>query len=112
MSNGDAIRRAAEERYASGQDIWENADRWNERKKAGIELFCRRTLNSIGDDVRVLNAGAGSHPYDWLPPQTVNLDRFSEQVERLPNAVVGELEKAHSPGYRCASDLRAAGMEQ
>ena len=92
MDAGAEIRRAAEERYASGNDIWAEADSWNDYKRAGIERFCRPLLTNVGANARILNAGAGSHRYDWIPDQAINLDRFAAQADKLPNAVAGDLE--------------------
>lgn len=91
-SEGDEIRDAAQERYASGSAVWSQSDKWNWIKRAGIESFCRSALEDLPSDAAVLNAGAGSQLYDWMPDQAINLDRFAEQVRQLPNPVVAELE--------------------
>lgn len=91
-SEGDEIRHAAQERYASGGAVWSQSDKWNWIKKASIESFCRSALEDFPSGAAVLNAGAGSQLYDWMPDQAVNLDRFAEQVCQLPNPVVAELE--------------------
>lgn len=97
MDEREAVRLAAEKRYASGADIWASEDRWNAHKRAGIERICRSELGDIDSNARVLNAGAGSHRYSWMPAQAINLDRFAAQAANLPNAVVGDLEALPFP---------------
>ncbi|ATE62998.1 class I SAM-dependent methyltransferase [Rhizorhabdus dicambivorans] len=50
--------------------------------------------------MHVLNAGSGSHFYDWLPEQTINMDRFWLQAGKLPRAVAADIE---SLPFRSAS---------
>jgi SAM-dependent methyltransferase len=92
MDEREEVRRAAEQRYASGADIWVSEDRWNACKRAGIERICRKELAKVTSGIRILNAGAGSHRYSWMPNQAINLDRFAAQASKLPHAVVGDLE--------------------
>lgn len=92
MEDEELVRQAANACYASGAEIWSPSDRWNEVKRRGIEAFAIEVLKDLRSDARVLNAGSGSHKYEWMPPQAVNLDRFAAQVMQLPNPVVGDLE--------------------
>lgn len=91
-SDDDAVRHAASKRYASGDAIWSPLDKWNAFKRAGIERFCRSALGGLPPTLSVLNAGSGSTLYSWMPEHAVNLDRFSSQVSKLPNPIVGDLE--------------------
>lgn len=91
-SQGEDIRRSAQERYASGNAVWTPSDRWNSVKREGIDRFCKQVLANLSPEAAVLNAGAGSHRYDWLPDNAVNMDRFAEQIRQLPNPVVGDIE--------------------
>lgn len=92
VSDGDEIRRSASARYAAGDQIWSSSDKWNTWKRRGIERYCRQELKVAAPHAAILNAGSGSHRYQWLPDRAVNLDRFPAQVMHLPNPVVGELE--------------------
>jgi SAM-dependent methyltransferase len=92
VSDGEQIRRSASARYAAGDVIWPSWDKWNAHKRREIERFCRIALEAIPIRASILNAGAGSHRYDWMPDRAVNLDRFPAQVLHLPNPIVGVLE--------------------
>lgn len=88
-----AIRKAAHERYGSGQPIWNPTDRWNAHKRINIETFvitaAASRLRSAAD---VLDVGAGSHTYTWMPSHTISCDLFAEQLRNKPNAIVGDVE--------------------
>lgn len=93
MGGHDArlVRLSASRLYGDGQPIWDPEDRWNQHKRAEIDRFCRGFRDKLAAADRVLDAGCGNEPYDWLPVQTVSLDRFWRQVEGRPQGVVGDL---------------------
>jgi SAM-dependent methyltransferase len=103
VEHDDAIRNSAHERYAAGSEIWPTWDRWNSWKRDSISSFCQTVLEHFPADLAILNAGSGSHRYEWMPAHTVNLDRFAAQVYQLPNPVVGEVE--HLPFADSTFDL-------
>lgn len=89
----EEVRSSARRLYASGQPIWDQADRWNARKVREISRFCSEIVrSSVAEDSRVLNAGAGSHRYEWMPAQALWTDRFAAQLAGRPDAVVADLE--------------------
>jgi SAM-dependent methyltransferase len=92
VGDRERIRDAAASRYAAGGEIWPDTDRWNTAKRLAIDTFCRANLGAVADDATVLNAGAGSFSYGWMPPQAINLDRFPGQASQLPNAVAADVE--------------------
>ncbi len=92
MGDRERVRDAAAARYATGGEIWPDTDRWNTAKRRAIDSFCRANLGAVADDAAVLNAGAGSYSYDWMPRQAINLDRFLGQASQLPNAVAADVE--------------------
>jgi SAM-dependent methyltransferase len=83
--------------YADGSAIWDPRDQWNCRKRAEIDRFCRRYGDLLSGAARVLNAGAGSSRYDWIPNTSVSLDKFPAQLVDMPNPVVGDLESLPFP---------------
>jgi len=86
------VRTSAGRLYEEGQAIWDPADRWNVRKVREIDRFCRGLMPQlVADNLRVLNAGAGSHRYEWMPSQAIYVDRFPAQLRGNPNGVVADL---------------------
>jgi SAM-dependent methyltransferase len=80
--------------YGSGQPIWDPSDRWNSRKRRAIDQFARRFASrALESATNILDAGCGSQSYDWIPAQTVSLDRFWAQARVRPNAVTGDLHR-------------------
>jgi len=91
-SRGEEVRQSALALYSDGQKIWDPSDAWNVHKRTGIEAFAfRYCLEILSGAESVLNVGAGSDLYSWLPPCTINSDLYFEQVRRLPRAVVGDV---------------------
>jgi SAM-dependent methyltransferase len=96
MVDGDdrrLVESSASRLYGDGQAIWDSNDRWNAHKRAEIDRFCRAHSAELAASHLVLDAGCGSQAYDWLPPQTISLDRFWKQ--------------AVARRYPVAADLRA-----
>lgn len=86
------VRESAQALYGDGQKIWHAHDAWNVHKRAGIEAFVRRhCLQYLCSENLVLNAGAGSERYGWMPAAAVNSDLFLAQVQQLPRAVVSDI---------------------
>lgn len=97
-SDRKKISQAAHDHYASGEQIWSSDDRWNERKRVEIEKFCVKHLSGISlEEKSVLNAGSGSHRYDWLPETVISLDLFSEQLKNTAYPVLGSVENIPFP---------------
>lgn len=93
-----AIRRSAAAHYSRGEAIWSPNDEWNTRKRQAISSFCREAMSKLDHpNAVVLNAGSGSHRYDWMPAQAVSLDRFPAQLAGQANAKVGDLERMPFP---------------
>jgi SAM-dependent methyltransferase len=92
-SERERIRRSASSHYADGGPIWLPDDAWNDAKRLKIDAFCRAHFAAVvSADAIVLNAGAGSTNYEWIPPQTIGLDRFHRQIAGTENGVVGDVE--------------------
>jgi len=88
------VRDSAARLYDQGQPIWHTRDRWNRHKRASIDRFARRhAVGRLESAKTILDAGAGSEPYAWLPPTTIALDRFSRQVAGRPRGVAEDLER-------------------
>lgn len=90
----EEVRLSAERLYGRGQPVWDPLDRWNSRKVREIDRFCRTFVRSLPiEGLRVLNAGSGSHNYDWIPSQAIWLDRFAAQLERRPGSVAADIQR-------------------
>lgn len=87
------VRAFASAHYADGAPVWAADDRWNDAKWRKIDAFCRERFSEISSaDDQILNAGAGSHRYDWIPSNAISLDRFAAQLTDMPNPVVADVE--------------------
>lgn len=86
-----AIRSSAQRLYAEGQVIWHDEDAWNTYKRACIDRFCADAIAGQTYQ-RPLDIGAGRHPYEWMPIDTLHSDRFHEQVRHRSAAVVADAE--------------------
>jgi SAM-dependent methyltransferase len=80
--------------YGAGAQIWKSDDLWNTYKRAEISRFVEKCcLPLVSPKSEILNVGSGGDGYNWLPPDTVNVDLFASQVEKLPLAVTADVMK-------------------
>lgn len=90
--DNDAVRDSAKRFYAAGNPIWNPADGWNAYKRHRIDAFVRKVAaQRLSGANLVLDAGSGKDGYDWLPPQTIKLDRFERQLSGERFAVAADL---------------------
>jgi SAM-dependent methyltransferase len=94
---GNGVRRSAAEHYASGNAIWPACDNWNSIKRASIDAFGNKHRDLLAASGPVLNAGAGSSPYDWMPLDTISVDRFASQIRKMPNGIAADVEQLPFP---------------
>jgi SAM-dependent methyltransferase len=92
--DADLVAAATFRLYGAGQPIWDPSDRWNSYKRRAIDRFARGFVGPlISPAAVILDLGCGSQAYDWLPPNTVSLDRYFEQARNNPTPVVGDIEQ-------------------
>jgi len=90
--DAELVRRSAARLYGAGQRIWDPGDRWNSHKRKSIEDFARAAATRLVDAAdRILDAGCGCEPYEWLPGRTISLDRFWMQLRGRSRPVAGDL---------------------
>lgn len=93
-NDADEVIAAAARNYGAGQPVWHALDRWNEVKRRRIDLFVRRHREAVFDSRHYnLDAGCGSHAYDWMPDNTISLDRFASQLASKGHAVSANIER-------------------
>lgn len=84
---------SASRMYADGQQIWPAHDRWHSHVRQQIDQFVQKhCLTLLREAHAVLDVGCGKDGYSWLPPHTIGLDKFFEQVAGNERAVVGDIE--------------------
>ena len=93
-SDDALVRGSAGRLYGEGQPVWSAQDRWNTAKRKNVDRFARRfAVPYLDHATRVLDAGSGNQPYDWVPADAISLDRFSDQVKGLRIPVAGDLQQ-------------------
>ena len=94
VGTGDAklVADSTRDSYAAGAQIWKADDLWNTYKRAQISRFVDHyCLPLVPPGAEILNVGSGGDGYAWLPPNTINVDLFVSQVEKLPLAVAADV---------------------
>lgn len=92
--DGSLVAASAESIYADGHEIWPLHDRWHRHSRDCIDTFVRKHATQIlASSQSVLDVGCGNGTYDWMPPHSINCDKFFNQIRDKPRAVVADLEK-------------------